>query len=393
MLPHISVQTYSQRQKKAISLEIQTLLNFDRHRNCTRHQSYSKPLFHLVDLIGLTRTSNMARLDSAFRFLGITCMIVGLLYTTFTFAKGDKSHPVEKQRQSKDDKSQDPPNPVVVVPKEPTGFHRAIVSDWPEWALVLAVGAILWVASLRQGEGKTSTAISSLLGLIWFGLVWFGLVQLAHHTISLAKSISHKKRTIPFNSAKNKQNQMKVTRYASPLHLAIAITVEYLIDNIYFIVVVLFQLFCNCSPTGKHSTYPGVILAWLGKLLLTASEEFSLWRQQVQLNSRKHIGVSGVTQTGPEGKAIIEGIKSGEIKAGQLILVENEGIVPVDGIVVASSEVGNFPALFNESTLTGESAPAAKFPINIGGSPEQVLLIEWAFAEVFFFVSASVFSL
>lgn len=63
---------------------------------------------------------------------------------------------------------------------------------------------------------------------------------------------------------------------------------------------------------------------------------------------------------------VVEDIKSGEITRGKVVIVFDGGVVPVDGVVLASSEKLTTPILFNESGLTGETAPAAKFPVNIG---------------------------
>lgn len=44
-------------------------------------------------------------------------------------------------------------------------------------------------------------------------------------------------------------------------------------------------------------------------------------------------------------------------------------------LILASSEEGNFPVLFNEAALTGETAPAAKFTLDIGGNSFYLIFI------------------
>jgi hypothetical protein len=79
------------------------------------------------------------------------------------------------------------------------------------------------------------------------------------------------KRTLYFNDEQPTElpnNAIKTTRYTS-LTLFPLVFLEYILDiaNIYFEVVVFFQVATDWSPTGKHSTYPGVIIAFVGKIM------------------------------------------------------------------------------------------------------------------------------
>jgi hypothetical protein len=79
------------------------------------------------------------------------------------------------------------------------------------------------------------------------------------------------RRTLYFNDEQPTElpnNAIKTTRYTS-LTLFPLVFLEYILDiaNIYFEVVVFFQVATDWSPTGKHSTYPGVIIAFVGKIM------------------------------------------------------------------------------------------------------------------------------
>jgi high-affinity K+ transport system ATPase subunit B len=72
-----------------------------------------------------------------------------------------------------------------------------------------------------------------------------------------------------------------------------------------------------------------------------AAEEYFLWRQEAQANSVPYKQIL-LAKTAIQAsslalsleKDLFEDIKSGEIRAGTIILVEEDGVVPVDGIII-----------------------------------------------------------
>lgn len=105
--------------------------------------------------------------------------------------------------------------------------RRSILSDWREFGLLLAISGIIYI--LRSLSTRKST---SKQGFVW---AWKKLERL---------------RVL---SSQNEKNQIKFRRYTSPIHLVVAVCIHYFFENLYFMVVVVLQLRCDCSPTGKHS--------------------------------------------------------------------------------------------------------------------------------------------
>jgi magnesium-transporting ATPase (P-type) len=120
-----------------------------------------------------------------------------------------------------------------------------------------------------------------------------------------------------------------------------------------------------------------LIIAAAAKLILTAAEEANLYFDERKANSSKYQQIiydrspaqqenNALAAWAGVASDIAQDITSGEICRGRVVVVKNGELVPVDGIILASSEPLTTPILFNEAGLTGESAPAAKFPLNIG---------------------------
>lgn len=183
------------------------------------------------------------------------------------------------------------------------------------------------------------------------------------------------KRTLYFNDEQSTElpnNAIKTTRYTS-LTLFPLVFLEYILDiaNIYFEVVVFFQVATDWSPTGKHSTYPGVIIAFVGKIMLVLTEEMRRNTEDNLENLKTYTRLATEANTTAEASdqtlGWIKSIHNKDILPGHLIIINDGDQIPIDGVIIGSSESISAPILLKEAALTGETAPQEKFCMDLFG--------------------------
>lgn len=157
-------------------------------------------------------------------------------------------------------------------------------------------------------------------------------------------------------------NTVKTTRY-SMLTLLPYTLLEYIMDisNIYFEIVIFFQVVTPWSPTGKHGTYPGVIIAFIGKFIMILLEEIKRSREDHTENFRPY---DRLIYEQPTNQWITT-IHNKDILPGYVIIIHNGEQIPVDGLIIGSSDGCDMDILVKETSLTGETAPSCKHVLNI----------------------------
>lgn len=136
------------------------------------------------------------------------------------------------------------------------------------------------------------------------------------------------------------------------------------LDNLYFELVVYIQLmYPHLSPTGKHSTYPGLILTFAWKIVTVAIEQLFLWYDDLQENVRpfQRLSSSSDLRKGPnDSQTPFQWIRSEYIRQGDFVLLQEGDVVPCDGVAVAASEKMFMIVM---ATLNGELAPQKRYPL------------------------------
>ena len=198
-----------------------------------------------------------------------------------------------------------------------------------------------------------------------FGIVCCLLISLVvRECINTTKTHTKGTRIIVFRSKTHRfpDNRVKTTRY-SMLTLLPYTLLEYIMDisNIYFEIVIFFQVVTPWSPTGKHSTYPGVIIAFMGKFIMILLEEIKRSREDHIENFRPYDRLIYEQPT----SHWITSIHNKDILPGHVIIINKDEQIPIDGLIIGSSDGSDIDILVKETSLTGETAPSCKKVLNI----------------------------
>jgi P-type E1-E2 ATPase len=69
----------------------------------------------------------------------------------------------------------------------------------------------------------------------------------------------------------------------------------------------------------------------------------------------------------------IKSIHNKDILPGHLIIINDGDQIPIDGVIIGSSESISAPILLKEAALTGETAPQEKFCMDLFGDIQRKL--------------------